>query len=660
MVDPEGITMHEFRAKWKANFAQKPLLQLQQERDWWEDMIVAFPQNAGEDLKILEEFDDRVDILRERLIKAGERENPLAFFIPTYEQAEFLNAWSPEFDPVKAPEGYNSICNMGGKRSLKTTSAVVNALLWVVPNDPEWSVFQEHEDPFGRGKYRVFRRPIYDHWQRTGRMACERDEPPVQDAIIWHGCPDEQHWKRKIEKQYRRWVPMRYIKRHQDGKTYVWNLSERYFDTKWNVQFVGMLYKSDIHAWGGDELFMVVFDEGPPREVVDEVVARSRNITWAYTPNEPANVKDRVQVARAVHDGSLQLIGQTYVMKSDMRKVPDRIIPTKELKKREATLKTRGEAGEAAMAGGFYDNSPRVIDLFCRDRHALPITGEMASRAIRGKWTPEELKRTPWITKFEGANILRGFDEGFAHATACVWNALLKTGEQVFFRLFSRSATTIKERVERIVEMSGNTLKEITPEFSIREQAQIQIAQIYSRELAADAKREQATGDKVRRFHEVHDAELIRKTFGDSKMFKRDPNYLMDDWGSNYSRAGLKLERASSRGPKERCSFLNGMFRANPSRQHLNPAQATDEHPNGYDLYIVSDCIDGKASLAERFERYLWETIVGGARKGEFTGEPEKDGDDEIDAAAYSVNHRLRWTPNEEILERRRSYANAS
>lgn len=653
------FTMHEFRSKWRASFASKSLLQLEQERQWWESMIVQFPLNVAEDLKILEEYDDRIDILRDRLIKAGERENPLAFFNPTYEQAQFLNAWSPEFEPDKAPEGYNSTVNFGGKRSGKTLGTVLNALLWMFPNDPEWEMYRPHTDQFGR-TYTVLRRPMFDFWQRKGRMVYERDEPPIQGRIIWHGCVDEQHWKRKIEKHYRERVPMRWVKRHQDGKSYVWNLSERYFETQWGVQLVGMLYKSDIQAWGGEELFMTTFDEGPPRAVVDEIVARSLYVGWSYTPAEAANTKDRVQVAREVWDGKMQLIGQTFVMKSDMRKMPERITPKKVLDARIATLKTRGAEGEVAMGGGFFDNSPRVIDLFCRERHVLPITGEMVSRAIRGKWTPEELKRFSWITKFEDANIIRGFDEGIAHPTACVWDALLKTGEQVFFRLFSRSATTIKERVEQIVKLSGNTLTEITSAFSAHEESQMRVAQLYVQQLMADAEREKSTGDKVRRFHEEQTTELVRKTYGDSKLFKKDPNYLLDTWGSNYNRAGLKLERASTSGPEQRCSFLNGMFRANPSRQHLNPAQATDEHPYGYDLYIVNDCDDGKASLAERFERYLWETIIGGARKGELTGEPEKSGDDEIDAACYAVNHKLRWTPNEEIRERRSAYANAA
>lgn len=644
-----SLQMQDYRQSWRRGIHTKSLLVLEQEREWWEDMIVADPRRAAEDFKILEELDGRIEVLRDKIIRQGERENPLAFCVPTYEQAQFLNSWSPEFDPVNAPEGYNSVCNFGGKRSGKTLGTILHAILWMVPNDPEWSIFREHEDPYGRGKYRVFRRPMFDIWHRQGRMVYSHDEAPMQAQTIWHGCVDEQHWKAKIDRQYRRWMPMRYVKKVDGGKSYCWNISERYFETEWGTRVVGMLYKSDIQAWGGDELGMVIFDEGPPRAVVEEVVARSLYVAWSYTPAEAANTSDRVQVAREVYDGTLLLVGKTHILKSDMRKMREDIIPAKVLDRRIATLSTMGEHGRIAMEGGFYDSSPRVFDLFVRERHVLPITGEMVRRWIHGKWTPEERTRFPWCGKFEDANVIRGFDEGFVHDTACVWAALLRSGEQVFFREFAKSATSLKERVERIVEMSGHTLKEVRKQYSPAEERENQIAAMYGHELAADREREKATGETIRRFREEQVGEFTRKTFGDSKLFKRDPKFLKDTWGDNYARAGLKLVRASTLLPEQRCSYMNGLFRANPSRQHLNPAQATDENPNGYDLYVTSDC----TMLIERLERYLWETFTAGPRKGDASGKPGVKDDDLPDAAGYAVNHKLRWIPNAELKDRR-------
>lgn len=639
--------MARYRASWKQGFSGKTMMALEEERVWWEEMIILHPEKLDEDLKILEEIDARIDVLRDRIISAGERENPLAFCRPTWEQTQFINSWSPEFDPDKAANGYNTVCNFGGKRSGKTAATVLSAILWMVPNDPEWQIFQEHEDPFGRGKYRVFRRPIFDTWERTGKMSFDAEDPPAQGRNIWHGCVDEAHWKSKIDKQYRRWMPMRFIKAHADGKSYMWNLTDRYFETLWGVRVTGMLYKSDIQAWGGDELFMTVFDEGPPREVLNEIVARTRYIVWSYTPDEPANTADRVQVARDVDEGKETLVGQTFIINSDMRKVPDAIIPDKLRKLRIEALEKRGEAGQVALRGGFRDSSPRVFNLFEHSRHVLPVTDEEISRAIRGESLPAELKAFPWLEKFSGANIIRGFDEGFVHDTACIWIALLRSGEQVAFREFCETSTSIVERCEKIVKASGNELVEVKRDATKDERA-MAIAALFRTDLDKDREREKATGEQVRRFFEKEKTEIIRKTFADSKLYKRDPNHLQDTWGDNYRRKGLKMERAVTLLPEQRCTFTNGMFRLNPARRHLNIAQEDPDIPGGYDLYVSGSC----PKLIERLERYLWEQISTGPRSGQFTGKPAKTGDDLPDALCYATNHRLRWVPYDEIKER--------
>lgn len=639
--------MTRYRASWKQGFSSKTMMALEEERVWWEEMIILHSEKLDEDLKILEEIDARIAVLRDRVIRQGEAENPLAFCAPTWEQAQFINSWSPEFDPEKAANGYNSTANFGGKRSLKTTASVLSAILWAVPNDPEWEIFREREDPYGRGKYQVLRRPMFDVWQRSGTMTFDDTEPPVQGRQIWHGCVDEAHWKTKIDKQYRRWMPMRFIKVHADGKSYMWNLTDRYFETLWGVRVTGMLYKSDIQAWGGEELFLTVFDEGPPRAVVDEVVSRSLYIAWTYTPAEAANTSDRVQVAREVYEGKLQLVGQTYIVNSSMMKVPDDIIPAAVKEKRRATLSTRGEAGRIAMEGGFFDDSPRVFNLFEHSRHVLPVTDEEISRAIRGESLPAELKAFPWLEKFSGANIIRGFDEGFVHDTACVWIALLRSGEQVAFREFCETSTSIVERCEKIVKASGNELVEVKRDATKDERA-MAIAALFRTDLDKDREREKATGEQVRRFFEKEKTEIIRKTFADSKLYKRDPNHLQDTWGDNYRRKGLKMERAVTLLPEQRCTFTNGMFRLNPARRHLNIAQEDAEIPGGYDLYVSGSC----SKLIERLERYLWEQISTGARCGQFTGKPAKTGDDLPDALCYATNHRLRWVPYDEIKER--------
>lgn len=636
----DARAMADYRRDWKKGFSEKDLRVLMGERDLWEELIVRVDGLAGErqhkaeNIAILEELDARVGVLLDRLIRQGEKEHPLAEFTPSYEQAMMINSWSPAYEPNLAPQGYRTCANFGGKRSLKTCGAVINSILWMVPNRKEWRMFSPMEDKFGRGEYVIFRRPMFEYWKRTGKMVYDDNEPPVQDRVFWHGCSDETAWKTKIEPEYRKRMPLQFIAKR--GKDMVWNITDRYFETIWGCRLTGMLYKSDIQSWGGQELHLTSFDEGPPRSVVKEVTSRTKYICWAYTPAEEANTVDRIQVAREVYDGELQLIGQTKVLKSSMMKVPNEIIPDEEKNLRYETLSKQGDEGRVALEGGFFDSSPRVFDLFNRDRHVLPVTGDEVRRAIQGKLTPEELRRVPWMVAFEGANIVRGFDEGIAHPSACVWNALLRTGEQVIFRVWSKTQTSINERCELIVTASGNTLETLQWNFD-----------------EADRVREEKTGQKVVRRVERTVEELIRKTYADSKLWKADPQYPMETWANHYHRGGLKIERASNILPEQRCNYTNGLFRPNPSRRHLNPAQATAEFPFGYDLYITDDC----TPLILRLELYLWEQLNSGIKKGELSGKPDTRNDDEIDGLTFSTNHRLRWVDNAEIREMRMEMA---
>jgi hypothetical protein len=630
----DARAMADYRRDWKNAFAAKDIVVLQNERAWWEGMIVAYPSNAKEDLRILEELDGRIDVLRDRLIQQGERDHPLAFFTPTWEQALMINSWAPGLED-EAPEGYRSCANFGGKRSLKTCGAVINSILWMVPNDPAWRMFSPMKDPYGRGDYVILRRPMFDQWKRRGRMVYDDHEPPVQGRSFWHGCSDETAWKTKIEPEYRKRMPLGYIAKR--GKDLAWNITDRYFETQWGCRLAGMLYKSDIQSWGGQELHLVSFDEGPPRGVIKEVISRTKYICWAYTPAEEANTVDRIQVAREVYDGDMQLVGKTKVLKSSMMKVPDEIIPDEEKNLRFETLSKLGAEGRVAIEGGFFDSSPRVFDLFVRERHVLPIGDELVRRAIAGQLTPDEKRDYPWVAeKFEGANIIRGFDEGIAHPSACVWVALLRSGEMVAFRVWSKTQTSIADRCELVIKASGNEVLDQPWNFD-----------------EADKAREERTGQKVVRRYEVTKAELVRKTYADSKLWKKDPTYPMETWADHYRRGGLKIEKASNIEPDQRCNFTNGLFRANPSRRHLNPAQQTAENLNGYDLYLTDNC----TRLILRLERYLWEQLSSGIKKGELSGKPDTREDDEIDAFCYSTNHRLRWVENEEIRAMRMEFA---
>lgn len=95
--------------------------------------------------RLLREVDDEWSLIEER----ARALNPLAWFKPSYEQSLILNAWM---------YGISFICVYSANRIGKTTACFINILLWIIPNDKRWKIFQPYQDHKGR-HVQVFPRP---------------------------------------------------------------------------------------------------------------------------------------------------------------------------------------------------------------------------------------------------------------------------------------------------------------------------------------------------------------------------------------------------------------------------------------------------------------------------------------------------------------------
>ncbi len=651
--DQDLSELAKFMRAWaedKTAFKKKALVTLKQEAERLEDILVQpyAKHRVAEGSKILQEYLDRIEIIEEKIIKEAKGDCPYAFFIPSYEQCQFLNAWSPEFDPVMAPNGFRTIADFGSVRGGKTCENILNIGYWIFPNDKDYPCFEPMKDHFGR-EYQLKRRPNWDYWQKTGRMHYEDDTPPKPDAKIWLGCPDDSSWQNKIDPEMRKWYPQKFISRK--GNDVQWLTSMRRITTKWDGVITGKVYQSDVSAYSGTELFLTAFDEGPPRLIIDECRLRSTMITWSYTPREAANTQDRAKVAYDAYMGKFKLLEPVKFLFTQMKDLPDHILSKEKRDQRIAIAESMGDSGRATIGGGFIFSSPAVFSHFNRERNILPVDGDMIVNAINGTLDPVEIQKYPWLDKFRDANIVRGFDEGFATDSACAWVALLKSGEWVMFKEFSESYNSITERVEKIIGMSGNEIKEINRNTRTANDEEIEALREY---YQIDSDRERITGAKPRRFREIYKKMKILKTFADSKLFKVNPETPMENWGSTYTRAGMAIDKADNAQPNARCDYLNTMLRVDSSRRHLNPTQNLQEDGAGAAFYVTRDCM----VMIERFENYLWETVSSGARIGEFTGKPERKDDHLIDGACYTVLSKLRWKDQRERLDRRNQITN--
>lgn len=560
----------------------------------------------------------------EKALRIQQSECPIGFFKPSWEQAQALNAWSPEFEPSVCAEGYRSICLFCGNRVGKTCFCVVNTLLWTVPNNPEWDVFQEFEDesPKRRGKYRVLLRPEWEAWRRSGRMLYPPDEPPMSACEIWHGVENDIAWSDKVGKEYIKWAPRNWIGRRSDGGTAIFK-QERRIESRFGHSISGKTFNADVQDWAGKAVRILNLDEGLSKNLLMEGLLRIEAggyFVWPYTPAEARNIGERAKVAFDTYQGKIELVGKAkFFLDFSMEDAPDHIIPPDKKADDIARLSRQGEEGKIRMRGGFFQSSPVVFSNFDRGRNVLPIDGGEVLLAIRGevptRWVEAfgKMRAESLQWAFDRANIVRGMDEGLANPTACVWEAILRTGEYVSFREWEQSGLSYGERCREIIERSGNRLKCLNPE----------------------------AVEERRRYQEEVLPRLgmtVRRTFADSKMFKRDPEKPSDDLTDKYRNFGLRLERAGNIGPGARCDYVNDMLRGEANRKHLLSADLP-----GPRMYITRDC----TKLIERCENYLWSQISTGQRSGQFTDKPETTDDHTLDAWAYPAISRMRWAnPN--------------
>lgn len=588
----------------------------------------------AEDLRLLEELYWMVEDERTKIKRAVEGECPIGFFKPSWEQAHVLNSWHPDYEPHEAPTGYQICCNFGGKRALKTSATVINTLLWMIPNDPDWVIFEPHVDEWGR-EVKVLPRFRWDEWKRSNRRIYDPTEPPKMAFESWHGCVDEGHWKEKVCKEYGKWLPDKFVARR--GKDREWYVADKWFKVKHGSTVHAKLYGSDQQAWSGKELWLINLDEAPTRDKLDEAVFRTRYLHWSFTPGDPANIGEKSALAREVFDGDYKLPVKAKFLFPKTKFTPGYAIDRELIAQRVALAAQRGEQGRVEVEGGFFDSSPRVFTHFKPEHNILPVDGEVIVRAIRDELLHDELARWPWLRRFKGANILRGFDEGLMHPTACSWMALLDTGEKVLFRELEESDASVQERCERIIAMSGNKRVQLLTGQRLSEKDQM-LALRYGAEILGDWQREQKTGQRTPRFVERFVREPVRRTLADSKIFRRDPQYPLDNWTENYTRNGLKFTRPHYLLPEERCDVVNGLFRVDQTRKHLVPGMG-GEMSYGAGLYLTNDLVVSR----KRIEHFLRGQFTSGPRRGEFTGKPQVTGDDLIDGICYVACERITW-----------------
>ena len=562
---------------------------------------------------------------------------PIAFFKPSYEQALLLNAW---VYGVTFP-----IC-FASNRIGKTTCFVINALLWILPNDPGWIVFQPYTDHLGRyvqvlprpplramlelQKFYLefpelagnpllsmqhrdnFQKIVTSQQQAPGLFRVAYPAAPIQrDCSVWLGAPDKE-WHRSIMmRRWKDWIPPYTIE--------AWNLTECFFRLNNRsttnpkpivVDVACKSYESRDEKWSGDAVTGIMLSEGFSPEILSEVknrVAPNAFASWDYTPVEARNVGRKVQLAYNVYKGKEELPLRSKVFtKFRVADAPEHIIPKS---KREDMIRmwSGKDEGIARIEGDFFANSRTLLSNLNREHHCLP-------------WTFAELR-----DRIPNGLLFRSLDPGYDHPTACCWAMLAPNNVWYVYRFFSQRGLTIGERCRKIVAMSNNNRERI------------------------ETSQSQSVG-YWREVHDTADSEAYVATVADYHVFTTDQT-TGQTFAVQYALEGLPLTESVHLSPEARVTQLDSKLDARSYPYNSHPIRGV---PPGAGVYFLTS-EPGVADALDAMEALFWDMLQGGPNKGQSKDTVPSHGDDELDALCQLTSGPFAYHPSIRPIRNQRS-----
>lgn len=619
---------------------------------------------------------------------------PLAFFKPSYEQALMLNAWM---------YGISFICVYTANRIGKTTAAIINILLWIIPNNPSWLIFKPYTDEFGR-LVRVFPRPNITNVRQIARhIRTHRFKPdPLQPTYdlsnakclqslqnqnffrpawpehpwpgggtIWFGAPDHEHHEKIIFPLWKQYIPEGIRDRYSPSQKEISLRITSNPDPKnkahegikpkitcWEI--VGKSYESKDTKWSSGAVDMIALTEGVTEATMSEIKMRFKDPgigSHDFTPYEPANSGAATHLAHKIFKGIFPLGITSFVFtKFSMRMAPEHIM-SKELKAQRIAGMEGNPESKARIDGEFYTSSALVLSNLDRSTHLLPYSKEqfdliLAHHNIRPQ-------------------IIRAVDPGLDHPTAAAWAYLLPTGHTVIYRIMAERGLTIPARCKRIIELSNNVQSKI----------------YYGKKTPT------STEFYKLETHPHPNSEVALVTIADYHTFKEDEVTGLE-YATNYILEGLPISESVHTGPEDRAVELDGDLAPSPFLPTLVPSEAIQELFHSHNLKVCNHCklpdnqtTDepvipslqgapggskvyflqyGMGILASfiKWEDFYWERKKSGDDKGQPKDTIPSHGDDELDAVTYITCSQYRWTnhfmparlpndsePDEELIE---------
>lgn len=536
------------------------------------------------------------------IAQKSKEDNPLAWIQPSYEQALKLNCWAL---------GINYIVDFDANRIGKTTTGVINTLLWLFPSQPDWIMHQPHTDHQNRTYHTLPRPPLWlvsiiasalkhlttdpklplDHptnleaYKITLNLISNLPPRPTNlpppsakiPRVVWIGAPDNDYQEEIIMPEFKKWIPHHLL---EDYSAYSHTIRLAHSTT-----LLFKSYDSKDTKWSGAAVDGIMLTEGVPIDVFNEVRQRYKYpafASWDYTPYEARNTASKSALAYKVFQGTEQLPLHPYVFSGfGLQSAPEHILPKD--KKDDLIRMWEGKPqGDARIKGIFYSSSPVLLKNYTPEIHAIPLT----FLQLQQLYAPRPLL------------LFRGLDPGWGHLCACAYMALAPDNTRYIYRFYARSQRSIDERCEDIINLTGNTLRP-------------------------------HPRDPTRRIeHPSTPDNLPKITWIDYHSFKTDET-TKQPFANHYMKAGLIVRPSITYGPEMRATQLNNLLLP---QVHL-PHPMTKKPPGSKIYFLINE--PGVAQALAKVTELFWQTFEKGEKRGMPKDQPQDYDDDELDALCY-------------------------
>lgn len=411
---------------------------------------------------------------------------------------------------------------------------------------------------------------------------------------IWHCSPDHKKFKKVCAKAWQRWTPASWITSYQEHEGVI----KIAYPNGISVEIVSMSYDSPSEKFAGDAVRAILMTEGPPTDHWNEIKLRFEYPalgSFDFTPVEPANTNSASHLAEQIYKKKEEVPLSPVVFSGfGIEFAPPHILPPKKKADLIRLYRDKPE-GAARLDGKFFTTVPKALHALDRDIHCLPMTFNEFVKLEYPNFTEDPSIR------------FRGYDEGWDGPSACVWGALMPDDVWVIYRGWQRAELTIRQRVQEIVRLSGNTLKE--------------------RRAMAGSDRQRST-DKW--YEESMIGERIAMTIADFHLFKTDQT-TGKTHARNYVQEGLLLRASITEGPETRVLLLNNKL-------------SLEDKKKPRIVFLMKE--PGVAEMVDIFEEWYWERYVRGENKGQPKDKVSDKEDHLADALSYIVLSPFRWSPS--------------